>query len=87
LVLPILENQTDGVAAADVKISTYTKLGWTKIQAMDLTWQERVLAFSKGDQSMSEQQIKKPKSFLGVQPAWCLGVVLIIAILGIFQLI
>ena len=36
---------------------------------------------------MSEQQIEKPKSFLGVQNVWCLGVVLIIAILGIFQLI
>jgi hypothetical protein len=36
---------------------------------------------------MSEQQVKKPKSFLGVQHAWCLGVFLIIAILNIFQLI
>jgi hypothetical protein len=36
---------------------------------------------------MSEQQVEKPKSFLGVHNAWCLGVVVIIAILGIFQLV
>jgi hypothetical protein len=37
--------------------------------------------------SMSEQQIEKPKSFLGVQPAWCLGVVLFFAFLGFFLLL
>jgi hypothetical protein len=37
---------------------------------------------------MSEQQVaKKPKTFLGVHPAWSLGAVLILAVIGIFQLI
>jgi len=38
-------------------------------------------------ESNSEQKGVQPKPFLGVHPAWALGVVVIIAAIAIFQLI
>jgi len=65
-------------------------ISW-RIRRHDLTWLKYDLGLLRGEPQMpesnSEQKGVQPKPFLGVHPAWALGVVVIIAAIAIFQLI